>query len=88
MERRSSGLGVADVLDLAAVDPLAGVAQHDALLLLAGRLDVHACQTEGGKKGGGASELQAFVACVYGRCACCGSQCAFGSQYSVNVTVS
>lgn len=41
MERRSSGLGVPDVLDLAAVEPLASIAQHDPLLLFAGRLDVH-----------------------------------------------
>ena len=41
MERRPSGLGVADILDLAAVEPLPGVPQHDALLLLPGRLDVH-----------------------------------------------
>lgn len=44
MERRAAGLGVADVADLAAVEPLAGVSQHDALLLLPGRLDVHSCQ--------------------------------------------
>lgn len=41
MERRSSGLGVPDVLDLAAVEPLASISQHDPLLLFAGRLDVH-----------------------------------------------
>lgn len=32
-----------DVLDLAAVEPLPGIPQHDPLLLLPGCLDVHAC---------------------------------------------
>lgn len=41
MERRPSRLGVPDVLDLAAVEPLPGVPQHDALLLFAGGLNVH-----------------------------------------------
>lgn len=41
MERRPSGLDVPAVLDLAAVEPLPGVPQHDPLLLLPGGLDVH-----------------------------------------------
>lgn len=42
MECGPPGLGVSDVVDGSAVEPLPGVPQHDPLLLLPGRLDVHA----------------------------------------------